>query len=80
MGDEALDATGVANAAEAAIMLAAKAGLDVVGAAEITIAFPPSGDVMVSIPGAEPAHITAAEIAAASDITEDRGSMPPPAP
>ncbi len=77
---EALDASGVANAAEAAIMLASKAGLDVIGAAEITLRFPASGDVEVIVPGADPVTILAADIVATSDAEEDRASMPPPPP
>jgi len=80
MEPEALDATGVANAAEAAIMLAAKAGLDVVSARRITLEFPPSGEVVVSIPDAEPVTISAADIVATSDAEEDCASMPPPPP
>lgn len=68
----------VANAVEAAIVLAAKGGLDVTTASEITCAFDPSGDITVTIPGASPVKVAAADIAATADTDEDRESLPPP--
>ena len=70
----------VANAAEAAIILAAKAGLGVVGATKITLDFAATGDVTVTIPGADPVTVKAAEIASTADTEEDRESVPPPPP
>lgn len=75
----ALDPVAVANAAEAAIILAAEAGLDVVNAAEITLAFAESGDVTVRA-GSESRDVSAADIAARADTNEDRESVPPPPP
>lgn len=75
----ALDPVAVANAAEAAIILAAEAGLDVVNASEITLAFAESGDVTVRA-GSESRDVSAADIAARADTDEDRGSIPPPPP
>lgn len=73
------DPVAVANAAEAAIILAAEAGLDVVNAAEITLAFAESGDVSVRA-GSDSRDIAAADIAARADTAEDRESVPPPPP
>ena len=76
---DALDPVAVANAAEAAIILAAEAGLDVVNAAEITLVFAESGDVTVRA-GSESRNVSAADIAARADTDEDRESVPPPPP
>jgi len=70
----------VANAAEAAIMLAAKAGLGVASALKITLDFAANGDVTVTIPDAKPVVVAAADIAATADTDEDRESLPPPPP
>ena len=67
----ALDPVAVANAAEA--------GLDVVNAPEITLAFAESGDVTVRA-GSESRDVSAADIAARADTDEDRESIPPPPP
>lgn len=73
------DPVAVANAAEAAIILAAEAGLDVVNAPEITLAFAESGGVTVRA-GSESRDVSAADIAARADTDEDRESVPPPPP
>jgi len=70
----------VANAAEAAIILAAKGGLGVVGALKITLDFAASGDVVVTIPDSDPVTVKASDIAATADTDEDRESVPPPPP
>jgi hypothetical protein len=65
----------VANVAEAVIILAAKAGLGVVGTMKITLDFDASGDVTITIPDAAPVVVKAADIAAAADTDEDREHM-----
>jgi hypothetical protein len=65
----------VANAVEAAIILAAKAGLGVARALKITLDFAADGAVTLTIPDAEPVTIDAAAIAAAADTDEDREHM-----
>ncbi len=77
--DPFADPVAVANAAEAAIILAAEAGLDVTTAAEITLVFAESGDVTVKA-GSDSRDIAAADIAARADTDEDRESVPPPPP
>lgn len=78
------DPVAVANAAEAAIILAAKGGLDVVGAKSIALAFDDNGDVTVECESADGAKssgtISATDIAKIDDTAEDRESVPPPAP
>lgn len=84
-GEElAASADGVANALEAACLVAHDGGLDVVGALGIAFAFDPSGDVTVTVTGddgkQDSAVVTAADIAARSDLAEDRESVPPAEP
>lgn len=70
----------VANAAEAAILLAAEAGADVVGAMKIVLEFADDGSVTVTAGDSKPVAIMAAAIAAKADTAEDRESLPPPPP
>lgn len=77
------DPVAVANAAEAAIVLASRAGLDVVGASRIALDFAESGDVTVTVTtadGEDSGVVLAADIAAIDDTDEDRESLPPPPP
>jgi len=75
MAHDDTDPNLVANVAEAVIILAAKAGLGVVGAMKITLDFDASGDVTITIPDAAPVVVKAADIAAAADTDEDREHM-----
>jgi ribonuclease HII len=70
----------VANAAEAAILLAAEGGADVVGALKIVLEFADDGAVTVTAGDSKPVTIAAAAIAAKADTDEDRESIPPPPP
>jgi hypothetical protein len=70
----------VANAAEAAILLAAEGGADVVGALKIVLEFADDGAVTVTAGDSKPVTIDAAAIAAKADTDEDRESIPPPPP
>lgn len=78
------DPVAVANAAEAAITLAAQSGVDVVGAKSIALTFEDNGDVTVEVTSASGEKsggtIAAADIAAIDDTAEDRESVPPPPP
>lgn len=78
MGDA--DPMLVANAAEAAILLAAEAGADVVGAMKIVLEFADDGAVTVTAGESKPVTLTAVAIAAKADTDEDRESIPPPPP
>ena len=84
---EAADASRLANVVEAVVMLAAKGGMDVVAAKRLAFDFAPSGDVTVTLTTTagenDAATLTAADIAAASDLDDDMGerpSTPPPPP
>jgi len=70
----------VANAAEAAILLAAEDGADVVGAMKIVLEFADDGAVTVTAGDSKPVTIAAAAIAAKADTDEDRESIPPSPP
>ena len=70
----------VANAAEAAILLAAEGGADVVGAMKFVLKFADDGAVSVTTGDSKPVTIAAAAIAAKADTDEDRESIPPPPP
>tara|TARA_R110000868_G_scaffold48690_3_gene157641 strand:- start:180 stop:428 length:249 start_codon:yes stop_codon:yes gene_type:complete len=70
----------VANVAEAAILLAAEGGADVVGAMKIVLEFAESGDVTVTAGDSKPVTLMAAALAAKADTDEDRESIPPPPP
>lgn len=77
------DPVAVANAAEAAIILAARGGLDVAGASRIALDFAENGDVTVTVTtadGEDSGVVTAADIAAIDDTDEDCESVPSPPP
>lgn len=74
------DPVAVANAAEAAIILAARGGLaGVESATRIVLDFADSGDVTVTVTtpdGEDSGVVSAADIASIDDTAEDRASAP----
>lgn len=77
-GDPAL----VANAAEAALLVAADQGLPVAMAEKLALTFSPDGGVKVEVTSAgdtQSVEVSAADVAARSDYDEEPESIPPPA-
>lgn len=81
----AAEASGIAGVCKAAVMLAARGGMDVLAARRLAFDFAESGDVTLSVESTDGATdeavILAADLAAhCADGDSERPSAPPPPP